>query len=490
MTRYRTYALLGALLGLVALVCATIIGGFALLDGSGIGPRSGGLAFGDPWPSRAEDRDAEDGDQARDQDSNRDAARDRAQDRTRDGLHDGVQDRTRDRASDRTRIGTAEPSASDSAWTATWAAAPAGAEPGAPFGRPGRTMRNVVHTSIGGTAVRVTLSNLYSSAGLLIGHASVAVRDGEGAAAVPGTMRRLTFARQSAVTVPPHGQIISDPVELPVPYDGDLLVTLHTPAPGGPVTYHPMAFQTSYLARGDRTEDLDAAAYTEQTGSWRYVTAVDVLNRESPGTVVTFGDSITDGDGSKPDANRRWPDTLAARLRDQHIGVVNAAISGNQVLGDQSWRGCGESGLARFRRDVLGRAGVRAVVIDLGVNDILRGGERDPARITAGLRELTRQAHARGIRVVGATLLPFGAHRGYDDATEAVREQVNDEIRSGGIFDEVVDFDQVLSDPYAPDRIRPVYDSGDGLHPSDAGYLAMGRHFDLTSLEGKVPAEL
>ncbi|MFE7126012.1 SGNH/GDSL hydrolase family protein [Streptomyces sp. NPDC057617] len=482
MTGYRTYALLGALLGLVALVCATIIGGFALLDGSGIGPRTGGLAFGDPWLSRAENR-------AENQDRNQDGT----QGRTPDGLHDGAQDRTENRTNDRTRLGTAEQPASDSAWTATWAAAPAGTEPGAPFGHPGHTIRNVVHTSIGGTGVRVTLSNLYSPAALLIGHASVAVRDGEGAAAVPGTMRRLTFARQTAVTVPPRGQIISDPVELPVPYDGDLLVTLHTPAPGGPVTYHPMAFQTSYLARsdrGDRTEDLDAAAFTEPTGFWRYVTAVDVLNRESPGAVVTFGDSITDGDGSRPDANRRWPDILAARLRDRNIGVVNAAISGNQVLGDQSWRGCGASGLDRFRRDVLGRAGVRAVVIDLGVNDILRGGERDPARITAGLRELTRQAHARGIRVVGATLAPFGAHRGYDEATEAVRDQVNEEIRSGGIFDEFVDFDQVLSDPYAPDRIRPVYDSGDGLHPSDAGYRAMGRHFDLASLEGKVPAEL
>lgn len=159
-------------------------------------------------------------------------------------------------------------------------------------------------------------------------------------------MRKLTFARQPSVTVPPRGQIVSDPVELPVPYDGDLLITLYTPAPGGPVTYHPLALQTSYLAHGDRTEDLDGAAYTEPTGFWRYLTAVDVLNRDSPGAVVVLGDSITDGDGSRHGANHRWPDTLAARLRDQHIGVLNEGIRGNRVLADQSRRGCGESGLS------------------------------------------------------------------------------------------------------------------------------------------------
>ncbi|MGW6740968.1 SGNH/GDSL hydrolase family protein [Streptomyces sp. NPDC055025] len=463
MARLRAWALLGALMGVVALVCGAIIGGFALLDGpgtgggtgTGTGTGKGGGGEGGVWWAPG--------------------------------------------AQDRIRLGDAAPVSSDP-WTGTWAAAPAGAEPGAPTGHPGRSIRNVVHTSIGGTGVRVTLSNLYSPTALLIGHASIAIGkggaghsgsvsgsrggSGSGAEAVAGTMRKLTFARQSSVTVPPRGQIISDPVDLPVPYDGDLLITLYTPAPGGPVTYHPLALQTSYLAHGDRTEDLDGAAYTEPTGFWRYLTAVDVLNRDSPGAVAVFGDSITDGDGSRHGANHRWPDTLAARLREQHIGVLNEGIRGNRVLADQSRRGCGESGLSRFRRDVLGRAGVEVVVIDLGVNDILRGGVADPAAVTAGLRELTRQARAHGVRVIGATLAPFGAYGGYNDAAESVRTRINEEIRYGGVFDTVVDFDRVLRDPYAPDRLRPVYDSGDGLHPSDAGYEAMGRSLDLAALEG------
>ncbi|MFI5754485.1 SGNH/GDSL hydrolase family protein [Streptomyces sp. NPDC051569] len=450
MTRHRGFALLGALVGVVALVCAAIIGGFAVLGGH-------------PDP------------------------RDSAAGSSRD---------TRTQA--RTPVGTAAP-ASAGIWTGTWAAAPGGAEPGAPTGHPGRSIRNVVHTSIGGTGVRITLSNLYSASPLLIGHASVAVGvadqqgaagSGTGAAAVTGTMRQLTFGRRTAVTVPPGGQIISDPAPLRVGPGSDLLVTVYTPAPGGPVTFHPRALQTSYLANGDHTEDLDGTAYTEPTRVWRYLTAVDVLNRAARGAVVTFGDSITDGVGSRTDTNHRWPDTLAARLRDQQIGVVNEGISGNRVLGDRLRQGSGAKGVSRFRRDVLDRAGVKVVVIDLGINDIIGAGERDPARITAGLRNLTRQAHARGLRVVGSTLSPSGGHPRHNAANESVRTAVNAEIRSGRVYDEVIDFDRVLRDPYAPDRLRPAYDCGDHLHPSDAGYRAMGRAIDLQVLEGRAPAQL
>ncbi|MFF1416830.1 SGNH/GDSL hydrolase family protein [Streptomyces sp. NPDC058280] len=469
MTRHRGFALLGALVGVVALVCGAIIAGYGLLE-NGLSTASG-TASG-PGTGRGSPADG-----------SRDA-----------------------RTQGRTPVGRAAPASAD-AWTGTWAAAPAGAEPSAPIGHPGRSIRNVVHTSIGGTSVRITLSNLYSPSALLIGRASVAVGQGSrgsqgvqgrlgsrggasSAEAVAGTMRQLTFGRGPAVTLPPGGQITSDPVPLRVPYGGDLLVTLYTPTPSGPVTYHPHALQTSYLATGDRTQDLDGAAYTEPTTVWRYLTAVDVLNREARGAIVTFGDSITDGLRSSQDANRRWPDILAARLRDQHIGVLNEGISGNRVLWDAAGHGNGASGVARFRRDVLGRAGVKTVVIDLGINDILRSGETDPARITAGLTELTRQAQARGVRVIGSTLTPFGAHRGYNAVTESVRDQVNEEIRSGRVFDDVVDFDRALRDPYAPDRLRPVYDSGDGLHPSDAGYRAMGRYLDLQALDDKAPAQL
>ncbi|MFE7568113.1 SGNH/GDSL hydrolase family protein [Streptomyces sp. NPDC057539] len=443
MTRHRGFALLGALVTVVALVCGVIITGYGLLD-SGTRADRGGSAdtSGDP--------------------------------RTRGS----------------TPMGTAAPASADN-WTGTWAAAPAGAEPGAPVGYPGRSIRNVVHTSLGGSKVRITLSNLYSPTPLLIGTATVAVGvGGGGPEAVAGTMRQLTFGRRAAVTVPPGGQIVSDPVALRVPYDSDLLVTLHTPRAGGPVTYHRHALQTSYLADGDRTRDLDATAYAPSRKVWRYLTAVDVLNPEARGAVVAFGDSITDGVGSGYDANRRWPDVLAARLRDQHIGVLNEGIGGNRVLADGSSLGNGASGLARFQRDVLDRAGAKVVVIDLGVNDILRGRETDPARITAGLRELAQRAKARGLRVIGSTLTPFGAYGGYNATTESVRDRVNEEIRSGRVFDEVVDFDKVIRDPYAPDRIRPVYDSGDGLHPSDAGYRVMGRYLSPRLLAERAPAQL
>ncbi|MGW6235586.1 SGNH/GDSL hydrolase family protein [Streptomyces sp. NPDC055094] len=445
MTRHHGYALLGALVAVVAMVCGVIITGYGLLDGAG-GSRADG--------SRAD------------------------------------ADGSGDRPQGRTPVGTAAPAFAGN-WTGTWAAAPSGAEPGAPDGHPGRSIRNVVHTSIGGTSVRITFSNLYSPAPLLIGGASVAVGEGGGGPeAVAGTMRQLTFGRRAAVTVPPGGQIVSDPVALRVPYAGDLLVTLHTPRGGGPVTYHRHALQTSYLADGDRTRDLDATAYTPSRRVWRYLTAVDVLNREARGAVVAFGDSITDGVGSGYDANRRWPDVLAARLRDRHIGVLNEGIGGNRVLSDASVLRNGASGLDRFQRDVLDRAGAKTVVIDLGINDILRGGETDPARITAGLRELAQRAKARGLRVIGSTLTPFGAHRGYNATTESVRDRVNEEIRSGRVFDEVVDFDKAVRDPYAPDRIRPVYDSGDGLHPSEAGYRVMGRYLSVRLLEDRTPAQL
>ncbi|MFJ4922148.1 SGNH/GDSL hydrolase family protein [Streptomyces sp. NPDC088725] len=452
MTRHRVFALLGALVGVVVLVCAAIFTTFGSLGGSGGfwgsdgGPRSDSAAVRDSDGSRGPSAQA------------------------------------------RVPVGAAEPASADT-WTGTWATAPVGAEQEAPTGYPGRSIRNVVHLSIGGTSARVTFSNLYSPKALFIGHASVAVHAG-GAAAAPGTMRRLTFAHRENVTVPPGGQVISDPVRLRVADNSDLLVSLYTPVPGGPATYHTHAQQTSYFAEGDRTEELGSTAYTEPTTAWRYVTAVDVLNQKAKGTVVAFGDSITDGVGSTKDKDNRWPDVFARRVAGLQYGVVNEGIGGNQVLVDAVDTKNGASGINRFRRDVLDRAGAKTVVIDLGVNDILRGRQTDPSRITAGLKALTRQAHARGLRVIGSTLTPFGAHRGYTGVQESVREQVNAQIRAGGIYDAVVDFDKALRDPYAPTRLRPVYDSGDGLHPSDAGYTAMARTLNLNLLGDRTPATL
>ncbi|MBT2367002.1 SGNH/GDSL hydrolase family protein [Streptomyces sp. ISL-10] len=375
------------------------------------------------------------------------------------------------------------PPAAAPVWIGTWSASPVGVVPPATAnrahgGRDGRSVRNVVHTSIGGTAARVTVSNLYGTLPLRISAVSLAVRAGDGPEAVRGTLRQVTFGRAPGATVAPGGQLVSDPVVLRIPYDGDLLVTVHTPASGGAVTTHTQARQTSYLADGDRTRDEAGDAYTAQIRSWHHVTAVDVLTSEARGAVVAVGDSITDGISSTPDANRRWPDVLADRLAGRY-GVLNEGISGNRLLSHDR----GPSTLDRIDRDVLGRSGARTVIVAIGINDLLRAPYATTGEsVVTGLTELSRRARAHGLRVVGATLLPCGGHLRCTPAVEAERIEVNEAIRSGGIFDAVVDFDRALRDPYAPQRLRTVYDSGDHLHPSDAGYARMGASVDTKAL--------
>lgn len=392
--------------------------------------------------------------------------------------------------------GSAAP-ASAGPWVGTWSTSPAAAEPNTPDGYAGMSIRNVVHTSVGGKAARIELSNLYGTRPLTVSHATIALAAAPSApAAAAGTMRRLTFAGNTYVTIPSGRSVISDPALLNVPAAADLLVTAYSPIPSGPVTYHPHARQTSYLARGDRTEDIAGTAYTEQTPSWRYLTAVDVLTHEASGAVVALGDSITDGITSTAGANRRWTDYLAERLRTEpgapRYGVLNQGISGNRVLSHGTRTPPNNpSALSRTERDVLRRTGVRAVVVELGVNDILRLPHvTDAQKITDGLRQLVQQAHARGLRVVGGTLMPFYGHRGFTPQLNAVREQVNAEIRSGRVFDEVVDFDEALRDPAYPQRLLPRYDSGDHLHPSDEGYRAMAYALNLEHLKSSAPARL
>ncbi len=370
-------------------------------------------------------------------------------------------------------------------WIGTWAASPVGPEPRTAQGLAGHSVRNVVHTSIGGTSVRITLSNRFGDKPLLIAHASVAVAAEQGApAAAPGTMRQITFGGKPSVTVPAGGSVVGDRTALRVPYDGDLLVTTYSPQPSGSVTYHPHAQQTGYSALGDHTEDVSGAGYRTRTNNWRYLTGVDVLNADADGAVVMFGDSITDGMTSTVDANRRWPDVFADRLRAEpgapRYGVLNQGISGNRLLTD----GRGPRGLSRFEADAAGRPEVKAVVVLLGINDIIAPPhERDAGRIVAGLRELVRQGHARGQRVVGGTLLPFGGHPAWTWEREAVRGAVNAEIRTGRVFDAVVDFDRAVRGEGAEGvRMAAVYDSGDHLHPSDAGYRRMGLAVDWRTL--------
>ncbi|MFF1305341.1 SGNH/GDSL hydrolase family protein [Streptomyces sp. NPDC058307] len=410
--------------------------------------------------------------------------------------------------SDRTTLsgaGPARPSAAPASagvWVGSWSASPVGAEPGTEAeGMTGRSVRNVVHAGVGGTSARITLSNLYGRTPLTITHASLALAAGpRTAAAEAGTTRRLTFAGNTTVVIAAGGQALSDAVALAVPAGGDVLVTTYSPALSGPVTYHPTARQTSYAGPGDLTEDESGTGYTEQVDHWRYLTALDVLGDEADGTVVAFGDSLTDGKNSTLDANSRWPDFLNRRLRTALVAgrdlprysVVNEGIGGNRVLADARGRPLeNQAGIRRFRRDVLDRPNVKVVVIDLGINDILRTpGTVDSGKLLTGLRDLVRQAHARGIKVVGATLMPVGKRTTWNEAREGVRQTVNAQIRAGRVYDTVVDFDKALRDPYNPRELRALYDSGDRLHPNDRGYERMAATFDLEYLKGSAAARL
>jgi len=275
-------------------------------------------------------------------------------------------------------------------------------------------------------------------------------------------------------------------VTLAVPAATNLLVTLHTPGDPGPATYHRDALQTNFIApKGNRVTSMRGTAFTVTTRSWYYVTGVDVRRPEPAASVVTLGDSLTDGSGSTPSANRRWPDRLAERLRAlparSQQGVLNAGVAGNRLL----LEGRGPSALARFDTDVLSRTGVRTLIVMEGINDIKSApNQTDPAALGAAYREIVRRAHARGIRVVGATLTPFGGYGGYTDKRERVRQEVNRIIRTGGLFDAVADFDAAVRDPSRPSRMLAAYDPGDHLHFNDAGMRALADSIDLKALAG------
>lgn len=371
-------------------------------------------------------------------------------------------------------------------WETAWATAPAAAVSGVEQGYAGYTIRNIVHPTAGGDRVRIHLSNRFGTAPVLFGHVTVAVaaaHPSDGTAA--GAPRNVLFNGLPQFTVPAGAEAISDPVALRVPKNSDLLVSTWTPQPSGTVTYHPAAMQTSVFSRGpqDHAADVSAAAFTETTTVWHYISAVDVTG--PPGTVVALGDSITDGVASTPGANHRWTDYLADRV--PGYAIANSGISGNRVLLDSNYPNytvfgtSGRSALWRLPQDVLDRAGARSVIIFEGVNDIQQAPPQPDAQaVIAGLAQIAAQARARGLRVVGATIMPFEGWRTWTPAMEAERVAVNDWIRR--TFPAVADFDRVTRDPAAPSRIAPAYDSGDHLHPNDAGDLAMANVVPVNAL--------
>lgn len=372
-------------------------------------------------------------------------------------------------------------------WIGTWEMAPSGSIDN---GCANCTIRDVIHTSIGGSAVRVHLSNAFGTAPVLIAHTTVALPEVPDTAQVaPGTLRTVTFAGHSAVTISAGQAVFSDPVRLAVPANHDLLVTTFTPNYSTPMTYHPSAQEDSYFTTGpDEAAATTAATFPQQTQAWHFVTGVDVAGSHAAGAVVALGDSITDGFQSQYNVDHRWPNFLAGRLlqqpRHQQLGVLDAGIGGNRILLDGG-NGFGPSALARLDRDVLSQTGVRSVIVLEGINDIQQTPHQlDPTAIIAGLRQIIDRSHARGLRVIGGTLTPFEGWATYNQQQEATREAVNAWIRTSGAFDGVVDFDAALRDPNDPHRLLPLYDSGDHLHPNDIGYAAMADAVNLSLLGG------
>lgn len=361
------------------------------------------------------------------------------------------------------------------------------------------TLRQIIRLSAGGDRVRVRLSNAFGTQPLAIGSARIARTTVPATPQVSGGAA-LTFAGQTGALIPAGAELYSDPIALPVAPGADVAISLYLPEAATPQTGHPGARAFSYTLAGDHVAD-PAFTGAQQTTHWYALADLEVSGGTNAGTIVAIGDSITDGYGVKPNHNTRWTDILAERLRGttatRGIGVVNAGIGGNRILLD----GLGPNLMARFDRDVVARSGVRWAILLEGVNDLgvlTREAPATPAQhaaivaqITGAYTQLVARAHTHGITMIGSTITPFGGNDYYHPgpATEADRQAINAFIRTSGVFDAVVDFDRVMRDPEHPDRLAPAYDSGDHLHPSEAGYRKMGEAVPLT-LFGKTTRQV
>ena len=394
-------------------------------------------------------------------------------------------------------------------WIGTWATAPqavVSVRSAQVFKN--QTLRLIVHTSLGGTKVRIKISNTFGDEPLLIGGAHIARRTAA-ADIDPASDRILLFRGQSSATVPARSIVVSDPVDLEVPALSDLAISLFFPETAVATTSHSLAKQTNYVS--PETGDATAQAkfpVSKTIVSWPFLTGVDVAASPRGAAIVAFGSSTTDGDGSTKDANRRWPDVLAERLQKSaggksELGVLNEGIIGNRLLYDSPQQAnspfgalLGQAGLTRFERDVLEQPGVKYVLICLGVNDILFPAYPftpateivSPENIVAGYRQLIARAHKKGIRVIGTTIPPFegatfvGAGLNltlYTPEREKTRQEVNEWIRHSGKFDAVVDFDEVTRDPARPSQLLPAYAAEDHLHVKDDGNVAQGNAIPL-----------
>ncbi len=354
------------------------------------------------------------------------------------------------------------------------------------------TVRQIFHLSVGGKLLRVHLSNAFGTVALHFTSVHIARPVSLASSAIDAaTDKALTFAGKSDVIVPPGAEMVSDPIEFPVEALGSVTVSYHLDAPPSPETGHPGSRATTYYVHGDQVS-VPSLPDAKHVDHWYQVTGIDVLAAPDAGTVVALGDSITDGHAATTNGNDRWTDAFAAHLESESatrdVAVSNRGIGGNHLLTD----GLGPNALARFDRDVLAPAGVRWVIVFEGVNDLgklsLEGDVPAAehaalvAQIEAAYEQMIARAHAHGIRVFGATITPYVGSGYYHPGplNEADRQAVNAWIRAAGHFDGVIDFDAVVRDPAHPDRLLPAFDCGDHLHPSPAGYKAMGEAVPLS----------
>lgn len=382
-------------------------------------------------------------------------------------------------------------------WIGTWTASPQSLEPPiigiTPSVIDGQTVREVIRTTIAGSRLRIRLSNEFGSTPLTVGAVTVA-RSASGASVVPGSVRALSFSGRSAFTVAPGSPALSDPIDFDVPALGSLVVSVYLPRATPVTTFHSLGQATTFISPAGNYADAVVMPTAATVPSWLFLSAVTTTAQRRSAAIVALGDSITDGYASTVDANRRWPDRLAERLQARpefrHLAVLNQGISGNRTQFDV----IGPNAQARLDRDVLNAPGARWVILLEGINNIgLPGAFGLPDQqvsaqdIIAGHQQIIDRAHERGLKIYGATLTPFEGtvFPGYYSAAgEVKRQAVNAWIRSSGAFDAVIDFDRAVRDPAHPTRMLPAYDSGDHLHPNDAGYLAMANFIDLSLFRG------
>ncbi|MEH0843944.1 SGNH/GDSL hydrolase family protein [Micromonospora sp. CPCC 205711] len=401
-------------------------------------------------------------------------------------------------------VASAGPSDTDTArhpraeWAGSWAAAVTrGNTVGLTnTGLNNQSIRMTVHTSVGGDRLRVRLSNLYGEQAVKVGHATVARPN----TATPddrsdidaATLRELTFGGAASATMNKGAELLSDPLDFPVDEQEDLVVTLHFPVLTGPVTFHGQSKVTNFIGASDLTTAADGTGFTIRPNCcWMFLSGVDVERRHTPGSVVVFGDSIGDGNGSTVNANKRWPDLLADRLIDTRPevrtpGVLNLSLAGNRLNhegpepgagGFPGYNELGPNALARLNEDVFPQTGVETLVTHLGINDIWMSDDSAES-IIAALRQINQQAKERGLRSLVGTITPYEGNGGpgvWTPEKDATRQAVNTWLRTQGAseFDGVLDFDAVLRDPAQPSRLLPAYDAGDHIHPNDAGNQAM-----------------